>query len=407
MKRIALLILIAVVAISSAETQNLKRTLNKSADGFKWYLIEQEGHQGAETKKGKTIIPIDKYYNYIFYEGGGFFKVIKEENGIDYKGIYKSDGTEIISIDRHYQYIETEGRYANGIKNEYYHNDNDYFFVVRHDYKDGAGLCNRKGEIVIPIDKKNSQLSVTENGMVFAGYWGENDEATRFVYDTLGRVIIPFDRGYCFVSWYHSLCFEIHKEFGEERKIGLCDIYGNEFLAPEINYEFEKSVKMDGNCFYYINDDNIARYLGVMLDKSGHGIPDPYHPKGSFYVSNQVSQNTNNTYQPSVQYNTTTPSYNNNTQQPSQHNNNNTTVREKCKFCMGSGRCQGLNSPGGTRTIKLHCNGSGRCSTCGGKGLMSDGFGHQTKCSDCSYTGKCRFCKGTGKCDRCGGTGYR
>ena len=67
MKRIALLILIAVVAISSAEAQNLKRTLNKSADGFKWYLIEQEGHQGAETKKGKTIIPIDKYYNYIFY----------------------------------------------------------------------------------------------------------------------------------------------------------------------------------------------------------------------------------------------------------------------------------------------------------------------------------------------------
>ena len=78
--------------------------------------------------------------------------------------------------------------------------------------------------------------------------------------------------------------------------------------------------------------------------------------------------------------------------------------QEKCKSCQGSGQCRGYGS---VQSIKLHCAATGKCSTCGGKGLMSTGFGGETRCSQCNGSGKCTYCKGTGKCDRCNGTGYR
>lgn len=49
-----------------------------------------------------------------------------------------------------------------------------------------------------------------------------------------------------------------------------------------------------------------------------------------------------------------------------------------------------------------HCNGSGRCQRCNGKGHYTDSmFGQNVVHNPCNY------CNGTGKCRGCGGTGYK
>lgn len=50
----------------------------------------------------------------------------------------------------------------------------------------------------------------------------------------------------------------------------------------------------------------------------------------------------------------------------------------------------------------MHCNGSGRCQRCNGKGHYTDSmFGQNVVHNPCNY------CNGTGKCRGCGGTGYK
>lgn len=406
MKRIALLILIAVVAISSAEAQNVKRTKHKEKDKFKWYLIEHDGYQGAETKEGKSIIPLEKKFKEVryryssrYYTNGFFIAYKKDADGKSIVGVYNRNGVEKISPDRGYSYA-----YVDDIL------WCDDHIVVKNE--NVVGLCDTNGREIIAPKPHYRDFKFYPFLKISGYYIAHYKDKSCGIVDSNGREVIPPGRGYTHACPQKSnghIFFEVKK--GDS--VGLCDIYGDEIVAPKkIDYFF--SFKYAQDCFMYVDYARRYFYLGVKLDKDGHGIPDPYHVAGTPYTEDNLAESTyqqkeQRNYTPQNQYNNyqATPTYNNNSQQPSQHHNNNTPVREKCKYCMGSGKCQGLNSPGGTRTIKMHCNGSGRCSTCGGKGLMSDGFGSQIKCSDCSYTGKCRFCKGTGKCDRCGGTGYR
>lgn len=63
---------------------------------------------------------------------------------------------------------------------------------------------------------------------------------------------------------------------------------------------------------------------------------------------------------------------------------------------LESKRCKKLMASDNT-----HCNGSGKCSRCNGKGRYFD--------SSYGYSGwidPCQYCKGTGKCPSCNGTGY-
>ena len=72
----------------------------------------------------------------------------------------------------------------------------------------------------------------------------------------------------------------------------------------------------------------------------------------------------------------------------------------------GSGNASSTSSP--RKCMKLHamdnahCNGTGVCSTCNGKGRYYDasfGNGH--------WVNPCIACNGSGKCSSCRGTGYR
>ena len=44
-----------------------------------------------------------------------------------------------------------------------------------------------------------------------------------------------------------------------------------------------------------------------------------------------------------------------------------------------------------------HCtNGNGRCTRCGGKGVISDGVSYYNACPTCKGTGNCKYCGGNG-----------
>lgn len=483
MKRIALLILIAVVAISSAEAQKVKRVRQVEKYANIWYLLKQGKSRGAELENGKIAVPLDSGYTSIKYLNEDYFIVRqKEDKRNKLSRIYRastqrveyifsendsgwevrdSRGIVLIPSSRHYDTI-----CLLFIRNKHIRIDYCFSFCVgKGKPSNRYGVCDLKGNVIIPIDGDTALKDV----MLFeGGYYRIKGDKYCALYDSTGKsiisfenkyhsigqynfnkwndywnseyifwsvsiydkndsivvgmlnnkldFIIPFERGYCYIQ--KDLCgFDRFFVVKKRDSYGVCDLDGKEVIAPQkVKWNaYWRDRKLGGVLYTQkYSPYKYRTYYGVRIDSLGHSHPDPEHPAGSIYIEEELAESTyqqkeQRNYTPQNQYNNyqATPTYNNNSQQPSQHHNNNTPVREKCKYCMGSGRCQGLNSPGGTLTIKMHCNGSGRCSTCGGKGLMSDGFGSQIKCSDCSYTGKCRFCKGTGKCDRCGGTGYR
>ena len=373
MKRIALFLLITTIAISSAGAQKVKRSKKIEKDGFRWYLLEQGDLKGAEIKKKEMVIPLEKQYIHYYF---GYLQC----NIGEHKALYDTSGTLIIPIERKY----TETIPLDGCI--YVH----FKYTSNDSLRYGIGICDLQGNEIVPTSRKYRKLHRNSDG---AHHWYQ-------VYD-------------------------------KDYKQGVCDNYGEEIITPHTPGNLD--IVYLENTFSYIDTNWVQHYLGMRLDANGHGIPDPQHPEGATrqleqpiqqptddtkattyadnYRTTQYSA-TNNTYNNSYSnsYNNThtpTPSYNN-TYTPKQ----NSTTRpqttapapEKCKSCLGSGQCRGYGS---VQSIKMHCNASGRCSTCGGRGLMSTGFGSQTKCSYCNGSGKCQYCKGTGKCDRCNGTGTR
>lgn len=75
-------------------------------------------------------------------------------------------------------------------------------------------------------------------------------------------------------------------------------------------------------------------------------------------------------------------------------------ITEPCSKCIA----------GKTAIACAHCNGTGRCPTCNGKGhIAAAGFHSPPQCLGCGGTGKCHDCGGTGRvqgiCSACGGHG--
>jgi hypothetical protein len=77
-------------------------------------------------------------------------------------------------------------------------------------------------------------------------------------------------------------------------------------------------------------------------------------------------------------------------------NKKKTSIADNCRFCAGSGKCEGKN----------RCRGSGECKYCYGKGFNITA-GQEHVCGVCNGKGKCSFCNGTGKCSHCHGSGKR
>lgn len=99
---------------------------------------------------------------------------------------------------------------------------------------------------------------------------------------------------------------------------------------------------------------------------------------------------------------TYTPSYNGGSN--NYNNSNSTQGRDKCRACLGDGKCSGYHMG---MDHKYYCKGSGKCVNCYGKGWTYSSYGTGTvTCGFCNGTGKCAKCSGTGTCQKCGGSGY-
>lgn len=122
-------------------------------DGFEWYLITENGKQGAQDKNGNVLIPVEykKVFYFTLFEG--HFEVISLN---DHMGIYTMKGRCLIPVSRQYTNITDYGTEYNDVK---------YFccFKKDNDRQYLYALCNYKGEEVWKPKKKYALVHLEGN----------------------------------------------------------------------------------------------------------------------------------------------------------------------------------------------------------------------------------------------------
>ena len=435
MKRITLFLLIALVAVSSAEAQKVKRTKQKEEDGFVWYLLSQEYNKGAEIEKGNIIIPVK--YGSVQYLGHRFFSAT-EYNDNEKKWqitVYNRNGTIIIPPVKDYQevtYIKTAS-----------------FFEVKNNGK--LGLCDTNGRIILPCkfshivthnnrikaytsystnnsswntlgyyDINGKEIISPEKGYndiqaVLGGYvvykGGAHNDRKKYIItagycDDNGNEIVSPDRGYSDIEAHCATDDKTHKirylqvckdggKYDQGVKKGVCDLKGDEIIRPmdcglwvtgsptDISYN-------DQNGFYYEDPQKTKHYLGFKLNSKNQIIPDPDHPLGTTdkYVSNEHQQ------EQTAYNNSNSSSYNNTYTPPAQHKQQNTGDKSNNKSSTqpkssssSSSSASSSNKPSSSSNRPSH------------NSTTASSFQQQKV--------KCGQCRGTGmtNCWSCGGKG--
>ena len=446
MKRIALFLLIAAIAISSSDAQEVIRTKQKEKDGFKWTLLEKWDYienckyKGVEIKKGVEIVPLEGQYKKVDYIGDGFFSTYKEDVGTR---VINRNGKKI---------LEAEG------------NENTFVCgkgVIVFNGVNRAAVYDTTGQVIIPFEKGFEKIIFHPeyDDPYFYVRTGESIGHWKTgVYNLKGREIIGLYRGYCAVFLLRkkkNVFFEIEVENdNSERKFtyGACDIYGKEIIAPV--YPKLVGLSEKGHYFYYTDERydykderyNIQHYLGVKLDDNGRAVPDPDHPLGHTdkplpreHIEEQTAYNNTTTYNNSYDnsYNNT---YSNTYTPPAQHkqqssgstggkssstSNKNSSTTQPKGTPKSSANTSSSSKPSTTRTTKERThpfenyNKPVKCANCRGTGMARcfgcDGKGYIRK-SGIDKNGKQVFrnerhiyCNGTGKikCTVCNGKGVR
>ncbi len=431
-------------------SQQFQYVSYKTRPGYKGYFTAGKNNEwGAYDIYGKEIIA--PQYRYLAYDRfKGFLGKKRGEKEyttlgitLDANGHASSYSNRTTSDNSDNKELKTSTTYKDedGYEMKYYiyrytHNDKTFYAAFTEDEKRitpdvearplyrGGGIFtvetdrqttegytivegyNLKGKLVFPAKIQAYSIHYKGDGLFILDH-SKGNRSIHSLYNIKSNCIIPESLEYDWIGYYK----EEKQIWCLNEKRGYYRTY-----SSDGKYFAEGQYYMDGTysatSFYNLSDLNERALFDYYKYNASKATIEPVEDgkrgvniekKRQAQANKQTQQPTSTTYIPTYTP-TQTPT---NTQPAQQHKTDNTQYREKCKYCMGSGKCQGLNSPGGTRTIKLHCNGSGRCSTCGGTGLMSTGFGDKTKCSECNGNWKCKYCKGTGKCDKCGGTGYK
>lgn len=468
MKRIALFLLIALVAVSSAEAQKVKRTKQKAWDNFEWYLLEQKGlYKGAAIDKEREVIPLSEGYQEIKYIGKGFFEARKNNNA----ALYDSRGKNIIPVTRGYTKIEIE-----------YFKDYIYFKVFRTEHS--TGLCDRNGQEIIPCmfysifisfgnnpsdhliladskrifeyDGEEIILPMEYNGITphanagFIVYKGHSDKDIKAgYYDILRKEVIPIEYGYTdirlgFDDSGNGLRFlrvyKGGKSYLKSTLRGICQIDGKPIIEPQdleipedakaLQYEIRYN---DNDGFYYNDKYEIKHFLGIKLDSRNQAVPYSNHPSGTtnrpipqepteeLTANNNTYNNTynsgyNNTYTPPAQHKQQSSGNkgNNHTNQPKSSASSSSSAPSSSKPSSSSNRPSHNNTTASSfqqQKVKCgQCRGTGmtNCWSCNGKGTIRksgiDKNGKQVFRND-----RCTGCNGSGKrkCTVCNGKGVR
>ncbi len=326
MKRIALFLLIAVVAISSADAQKVKRKIQKEKDGYSWYLLKQGDIRGAENNRGTIIIPLEKKISKIDY-GGGYFRAKS-----DFTEIYDTAGNVIVSKDRCYEYISNSIAFINN------NGDIKTFHYFGMNYYGKKGMLDHNGVEVIPPQYDN-YLDVAHNGAIYFGKWNGDIKEIYYIgykFDEQGNIVPDPDHPIDNIDGPDSI--EYYYEF---------TTYNSTYTPPIQNKQQSTSNKGNNN-----------------------SKTQPKSPASS-------SSSTSSSSKPST---TRTPK-----ERTHPFENYNTPV--KCGQCRGTGMTN-CWSCGGKGTIRKSgidkngkqvfrnercngCNGSGKrkCTVCNGKGV--------------------------------------
>ncbi|MBR4175784.1 MAG: hypothetical protein IKQ53_00060 [Bacteroidales bacterium] len=446
MKRIALFLLIAVVAISSADAQEVIRTKQKEKDGFKWTLLEKWDYienckyKGVEIKKGVEIVPLEGQYKKVNYIGDGFFSTYKEDEGTH---VINRNGKKILEVEGN------ENKFACGKG------------VIVFNGVNRAAVYDTTGHVIIPFEKGFEKILFYPEYNDPCLYVRKGESSGRRntgACDLKGREIIGLSRGYCDVGLIKKKknAFDTEKSLlyflisirndTSERKYtyGVCDINGIEIIAPKYPIV---GLDDNGHYFYYTDERydykderyNIQHYLGVKLDDNCRAVPDPDHPLGHTdkplpreHIEEQTAYNNTTTYNNSYDnsYNNT---YSNTYTPPAQQKQQSSGTKSKTSSTTQPKSTSSSSSSSNTSTNKssssthkpsphknnassfqsgpvkcANCSGTGmaRCWSCSGKGTIRksgiDKNGKQVfrneRCTGCGGSGKrkCTVCNGKG-----------
>ena len=428
MKKALLFFILAGLTAIGANAQTKK--LWTERDGFQWYEIYGSGGTtSAESINGKTLIPLSRGYSFICYHseeyGMGYFSV--EKNGKE--GACDIKGNEIIAPEKGYDKVFL---LIDSPKIGY--------FSVKKNGKEGA--CDIKGnEIIAP----NYESIIYYNGFKYKDAYGK--------WIPLGITLDDYDLASKFkpsknwisnnksnnnkststpTSYYASASF---KDFSLEYNVPNG---GRKMLKA--NYDLEVKGRKGHKMIVYFdiyneNDFRIMRvytklskanYETTLWSNNWIGIYNDalnaQQGTHTYYAQlSVVDKKTKETLANSTkiafemtgnqQYYNHTPQYNippvNNYPQPNNNNYNNNqggNYSISCTRCGGDGRCRGYGNT--TAYMSLHCMGTGKCSTCSGKGYTINHYtGNNMTCPTCNGNGKCKQCGGSGICQKCGGSG--
>ena len=341
MKRMALFLLIAAVAISSADAQEITRTKQKE-DGFKWYLLEQGDYQGIENTKGETIIPLEKEFKKINFFLG-FFRA--RDRNYKYE-LYDTEGNIIIPIERGYDDIWPQMEYVGRNSRKQKVN----WFVVEKKLEGkkgyGYGVCDKNTNEIIAPTLPNRVYFDNYNAHTF---YIKSDNVKQYIGITLDAQenIIP----------------------DPDHPFGSTEDGNYQQEATVYNNSYNNSYNNTYNNTYTPPTQHKQQSTGNTNNTSSATKPkNPASSSASTQSSNKSSSSTN---KPTSNKNNA-PSY------PS------TTV--KCQHCRGTGlaSCWSCNGKGTVRKSGIDkygkqvfrderctgCGGSGRrkCTVCNGKG---------------------------------------
>lgn len=395
MKQKVLWMLLALI-IGSNCVMAQKKELKTEEGGFQWYKItDKSGHEGAEDKNGRTLIPISRGYTFICYHKGngseGYFTVEGDEK----EGVCDIRGKEIVppiyhSVCRHGG--------SNG--------DPYYIGIESKDEKEG--VCDMSGKVIfqpiyesiiysdnnfkIEVDGewKETEISLNHDGIASGTYNGgsysasnsnsnrsssytsskptvkelfeeaynTSDSEAQLKYDRYQKVLQADPKN---VYGYKSLVYNnigcLYDNLGDKKNAR--DYFEAALKINPNNENAKKNLKSVKRKIRAENWSNIGNALGSLGEALGRG---------------QTGGSYNNSYQG------TTGTYNGSSG-------------------GNSGNSVGSSSSGSSVYTKCtSCNGTGRCSSCKGKGYKFNSYsGHDDECPSCRGKGSCPICYGRGK----------
>lgn len=215
----SLYLFIAIISLSVTVVYGQKREKHKYYDKFVWYSVRNGDCIEAQTKQKEIIIPMSvgcKSIKYETYPSKKFF--VETIDG--YMGVYEKDGTCIISPTK---YKEVEYKKIWDVKI----GDMEFYLVMNNGV---TGICDNKGNEIISPEKYTSiQLTA---GKPY--YFKVECNGKKGICDLSGKEIIAPDKYESIVSY--SLDKEAYFSVRTHGKVGICDKEGKEIFGLTEKY---------------------------------------------------------------------------------------------------------------------------------------------------------------------------